>query len=346
MYGERANSNSAHESCPRRSAGVSPVADSSWAAPSGRRDGSAMADVKVARVEAVGGYRDEPRYPPAEGEPSEVDLHPQSVLRRRSRVVERSVVLDAGDVMLVRDVGAPEHRRPTARVGAERQLRIDEVALLERDLRIRPERCLRFVLVCEIHSGSERVLAELDVVGEADIPRELGRERNLGAREVDDVVRDAVSIAVPSGAERIPDVAERAQLAFHVRQAEVERQVAEPRLTAELDSPDGALGLRVSESRIIQAWKRGFEFGKVRLVVVEGLVVDAELGVELVIGQARLPSGLVVDDLHWVVFDEHRDGGAFWERREDIDAAAHVSARDEAIEIVHGADVPVDRYLP
>ena len=32
--------------------------------------------------------------------------------------------------------------------------------------------------------------------------------------------------------------------------------------------------------------------------------------------------------------------------REDIDAAADVSAGDEAIEILHGADVPVDRHLP
>src|SRR5688572_31353611 len=110
MYGERANSNSAHESCPRRSAGVSPVADSSWAAPPGRRDGSAMAGVKVARVEAVGGYRDEPRYPPAEGEPSEVELQPQAVLGRRRGIVKRRVVLDTRYVLLIRNVGAPEHR--------------------------------------------------------------------------------------------------------------------------------------------------------------------------------------------------------------------------------------------
>src|SRR5688572_16778274 len=135
MYGERANSNSAHESCPRRSAGVSPVADSAWAAPPGRRDGSAMADVKVARVEAVGGYRDEPRYPPAEGEPSEVELQPQTVLGRRSCIVERRVVLDPRDVMLVRDVGSPQHRRPPVRLWRQRDLCVDEVARFERHQR-------------------------------------------------------------------------------------------------------------------------------------------------------------------------------------------------------------------
>src|SRR5688572_7822576 len=48
--------------------------------------------------------------PRRRGEPSEVELQPQAVLGRRRGIVKRRVVLDTRYVLLIRNVGAPEHR--------------------------------------------------------------------------------------------------------------------------------------------------------------------------------------------------------------------------------------------
>src|SRR5262245_65054487 len=89
-------------------------------------------------------------YSPTGGVISEIDLDPEPVLDRGRRVVERAIVLDARDVLLVGDVRAPRDGRPPPRAGPERELRIHEVARFERDLRVRPQRRLRFVLVRKV----------------------------------------------------------------------------------------------------------------------------------------------------------------------------------------------------